>query len=103
MSWIEYTSPIYYPSGQINCVWKCDKNRRINQNDNLNTTWKHRTYLQKNCEVIINQNTKNAIIETPQIFNINKRGYSYNTRYPSDLKQSFLNKEAIVCPSISMS
>lgn len=103
MSWIEYTSPIYYPSGQINWVWECDKNRRINQNDNLNTSWKHRTYLQKNCEVIMNQNTKNAMIDTPQIFSINTRGYSYNTRYPSDLKQAFLKKDPIVCPSIPMS
>uniref|UniRef100_A0A6C0HSA8 Uncharacterized protein n=1 Tax=viral metagenome TaxID=1070528 RepID=A0A6C0HSA8_9ZZZZ len=102
MSWIDYTSPIHYPTGKINCDWECKKNKRINQNDQLTTSWKHRTYLQTNSDLIINQNTKNAIVDTPQVFNVNKRGYSYNSQYPSDLKQSFLKKDPIVCPSITI-
>lgn len=101
MSWIEYTSPINYPIGQINCRWECDKNKRIVQNDNLHSAWKHRSYLQNNGELIINQNTKNFMTDLPQIFNINTKKYSYNTTFQSDLKQDFLQKFQLnICPSI---
>lgn len=100
MSWIDYTSPINYPIGQIKCKWECDKNKKINHYDNLNTSWKHRLYLQKNGELIINQNTKNCMVELP-VFNVNTRNYSYNTTFHSDLKQEFLKKKLTVCPSIS--
>ena len=101
MSWIDYSSYKNYPSGTLkNVNWECKTNETIRTKDNLNTSWDYRNYLQKNSNVIINHNTKNALLcGNMDIIN---RGYSRN---PSDLKQSFNDKEKankICCPSIVM-
>jgi hypothetical protein len=102
MSWVEYTSYQNYPSGNIKQLqWECKTNETIRKNDKLNTSWGYRDYLQKNTNTIINHNTNNALLNGNM--NIINRGYSQNTLYPSDLKQSFLNeKKNIYCPSILM-
>jgi hypothetical protein len=101
MSWIEYTSYKNYPSGKLKQTpWECKVNEKIRIEDGLNTSWVYRDYLQKNTNIIINHNTKNALLYCNT--NVINRGYS---TYPSDLKQSFLNKtktNKICCPSIVM-
>lgn len=60
------------------------------------SNWDYRTYLQNNGKTIMNQNTLNATKEIPIV---TERKYSER---PSDLKQSFLNKQVVFCPSIIM-
>ena len=57
---------------------------------------KYRKYLQDNAITIINTNTINSTVGVPIVTN---RKYSNR---PSDLKQSFLDKKNIFCPSIIM-
>lgn len=64
---------------------------KINQSN-----WKYRKYMQDNATIIINNNTTNATNGIPIV--TNKR---YTDR-ASDLKQSFLDKKNIFCPSIIM-
>ena len=101
MSWIEYTSYKNYPSKEVKQIpWQCQLNDIIIKKDGLNTSWGYRDYLQKNSNMIIDHNSKNALLGHNT--NIINRGY---TTYPSDLKQSFLQKEKankICCPSILM-
>jgi hypothetical protein len=108
MSWIEYTSFQNYPSKHLKAInWECDVNQKIINNDNINTAWKRRTYMQNNTKTIINYNTKNSISHlgnnNNNILNITDRGFSYDTMVYSDLKQNYLKKETkITCPSILM-
>ena len=101
MSWIEYSSYKNYPSKELKQnSWECNTNETIRVKDKLNTSWNHRNYLQKNSNIIINHNTKNALL--CENMNIVNRGYN---EMPSDLKQSFINKQKankICCPSIVM-
>ena len=60
------------------------------------TNWKYRKYLQANATNIINNNTINAVSGIPIVTN-----KKYVDR-KSDLKQSFLDKKNIFCPSIIM-
>ena len=62
------------------------------------TSRDHRNYLQTNGLIIIQQNTKNALINTAQVYDTSKIQSS-----PSDLYQSYLNrvqKNKIFCPTI---
>ena len=106
MSWIEYTSFTNYPSRDLKSVhYECNVNKQIQENDGINSSWRHRTYLQKNTEMIINYNTKNALTHcNTNVLNIIDTGYSYNTVQPSDLKRHYLTKERsnVTCPSIPM-
>jgi len=108
MSWIEYTSFQKYPSKHLKGVlWECDANQKIMTNDNIQTSWSRRNYMQNNATTIINYNTKNSIShlgsDNNNIFNITDRGYSQGTMVYSDLKQNYLKKEVgVSCPSIYM-
>ena len=100
MSWIDYSSCKNYPSGSLKQSWECNLNETIRTKDRLNTSWDHRNYLQKNSNVIINHNTKNALLNGNM--DVINRGY---TRNLSDLKQSFderVKANKICCPSIVM-
>jgi hypothetical protein len=100
MSWIDYSSYKNYSSGTLKQIpWECNLNETIRTKDQLNTSWGYRNYLQKNSEVIINHNTKNALLNGN--INVINRGYQNS----SDLKQWFNDKEKankICCPSIVM-
>jgi len=105
MSWIEYTSYKNYPSGELKSIkYECDVNKRIRENDGVNTAWSYRDYMQRNADKIMNYNTKNALTHTNNTLRIINRGYSLNTMQTSDLKRSYLNKtKTVSCPSIPIS
>lgn len=100
MSWIEYTSYKYYPSNELKSInYECNVNKEIREKDVIQTCWGHRNYLQRNAEMIIAYNTKNAL--SPSVLNIATKSHSSN----SDLKNQYLIKmksSFITCPSIPM-
>ena len=101
MSWIDYSSYKNYPSNALKQLpWECSVNETLRTKDRLNTSWDYRNYLQKNSNVIINHNTKNALLSGN--IDVINRGFSQKS---SDLKQLFNDKEKaskICCPSIVM-
>lgn len=123
---IDFNSPAKMADGRLWSTWQPDAvvNERIQKQENIQSNWQYRQYLQKNGNQIMNYNSSEACYtlgldphvktdRTPSdnvphkfknIFDTNKPGYGYCN---SDLKNPYLNREQLnsrlIAPSINPS